>query len=95
MGDFSRVFTLEVDRRPTLAFEAHSLREAQELSKQSWLRSDLLSLKSEGARLCTLQAKFSVRTSSAEEAALFRQAAAAVEPSDEIVLAYLIELDKE
>ena len=95
MGDFSRVFTLEVDRKPTLTFEAHSLREAQGLSKQSWLRNDLLSLKSQGARVCALQSKLSVRTSSTEEAAFFRQAAAAVEPSDEIVLAYLIELDKE
>ena len=95
MGDFSRIFTLEVDRRPTLAFEAHSVQEARQLCKESWLLSDLLSLKSDGARICTSQAKLSVRTSSTEEAAFFRQAAAAVEPSDEIVLAYLIKLDKE
>jgi hypothetical protein len=38
---FSRVFTLEVDGRPTLAFEAARTREAQQICKESWLRGDL------------------------------------------------------
>jgi hypothetical protein len=32
----SRVFTLEVDGRPILAFEASAIREAQSLCKEAW-----------------------------------------------------------
>ena len=35
------VFVLEIDQRPILAFEARSAREAQELTKEEWLRDDL------------------------------------------------------
>lgn len=52
---FSRVFTLEVDERPVLAFEAHVTREAQSLCKEAWLREDLASLKS-GSPHCSLPA---------------------------------------
>jgi hypothetical protein len=38
----SRVFTVEVDGRPTLAFEASRKKEAQEICKESWLRGDLI-----------------------------------------------------
>lgn len=48
MADFSRVFTLEVDGRPTLSFEASRVREAQEICKESWLRNDLTALRSSG-----------------------------------------------
>jgi hypothetical protein len=45
---FSRVFTLEVEGRPTLSFEARRTREAQEICKESWLRGDLIVLNSGG-----------------------------------------------
>jgi len=51
MAGFSRVFTLEVDGRPTLAFEAIRTREAQQICNESWLRDDLASLKSCGVPL--------------------------------------------
>ena len=38
---FSRVFTLEVDGRPTLAFEASNYSEARQLCKETWLLDDL------------------------------------------------------
>ena len=49
MATFSRVFTLEVDGRPVLAFEAVRLRDAQELCKEAWLHDDLRSLRSKRA----------------------------------------------
>jgi hypothetical protein len=91
--DFSRVFTLEVDGLPTLAFEASRTKEAQEICKESWLRSDLILLKSDGVPLCAPQSKLSVRPATAEEAIFFEQAAAAAKPSDDMVLVYLIDLD--
>ena len=56
--------------------------EARELCKERWLRADLSSQKSNGIPLCD-----------AEEATLFDQAAGASTPSDDLVLAYLVELD--
>ena len=90
---FSRVFTLEVDGRPTLAFEASGTRDAQQLCKESWLRGDLTVLRSAGVPLCTAEFKLSVRPATAEEAIIFGQATDLAKPSDDMVLAYLIELD--
>jgi hypothetical protein len=45
------VFTIEVDDKPTLTFEARQLREAAELSKEEWLRADLNTLNSNGIPL--------------------------------------------
>lgn len=36
-----RMFTLEIDGKPTLVFEAKTLREAHELCREEWLRADL------------------------------------------------------
>jgi hypothetical protein len=90
---FSRVFTLEVDGRPTLAFEARRTREAQEVCKESWLRGDLIVLSSGGVPLCSDRSKFTVRLATADEAVAYEQAATAAKSSDDLVLAYLIELD--
>ena len=90
---FSRVFALEVDGKPTLAFEAQNTRQAQELCKESWLRDDLIILSSGGAPLCSHQSKFTVRPANADEAVVYKEAANVAKPSDDVVLAYLVELD--
>jgi hypothetical protein len=90
---FSRVFTLEVDGRPTLAFEARRTREAQQICQESWLRGDLIVLSSGGAPLCSDRSKFTVRLATADEAVIYEQTATVAKPSDDMVLAYLIELD--
>ena len=95
MAGLSRVFTLLVDGKPTLAFEARNTQEAQQLRKEPWLRSDLQSLKSNGTQLGTANSSLSVRTANQEEASLFTKAVAeapAAEAED-MVLAYLVELD--
>jgi hypothetical protein len=68
---FSRVFTLEVDGRPILAFEASGTREAQKLCQESWLHNDLSILTSGGVRLRTAKSKLSVRPASPDEATVF------------------------
>ncbi len=91
---FSRVFTLEVDSRPTLIFEASGTRQAQQICKESWLRDDLTDLRSGGAPLLTTQSKLSVRLATAEEAIIFAQAAVELAtPPDDMVLADLVELE--
>jgi alcohol dehydrogenase class IV len=86
-----RVFTLEVDGRPILAFEAARISEAKQICKETWLLNDLIVLKSGGVPLRTAQSKLSVRPATSEEITIFEQAAP--EPSDEMVLAFLVELD--
>jgi hypothetical protein len=93
MADYSRVFALEVDGRPVLTFEAHAVREAFSLCKESWLREDLTLLKSGGVPLLTPDAKLSVRPATAQEAIIFGQGDRVGKPSDDMVLIYLVELD--
>jgi hypothetical protein len=50
-------------------------------------------LRSGGAQLFTAQSKLSVRLATAEEAIIFGHAANLAKPADEMVLAYLAELD--
>ena len=91
---FSRVFTLEVDGRPILAFEAGGHRDAQQICKEAWLHDDLAELKSGGVPLYTAQSKLSVRPATAqEETIFFSQTADVREPSDDMAIGYLIELD--
>jgi hypothetical protein len=90
---FSRVFTLEVDGRATLAFEASATKQAMQLCKEQWLLDDLTFLRSNGVPLGTVGSKLSVRPATPEEITVFEQAAESAEPSDDMVLAYLVELD--
>jgi hypothetical protein len=90
---FSRVFTLEADGLPILAFEASGTREAQQLCQESWLLNDLSILTSGGVRVRTAKSKLTVRTASPDEATIFRLVANAEDPSDDMVIAYLVKLD--
>ena len=93
MAEFSRIFTLEVDGRPILAFEDSNASQAKQLCKESWLKDDLTLLKSGGATLHTPQSRLAVRPATTEEAVVFGHAAKLAEPSEDLVLAYLVELD--
>jgi hypothetical protein len=90
---YSRVFTLEVDGRAILAFEANNTRQAKQLCKETWLLDDLKVFTSDGVPLCSPASALSVRTATPEETTFFEQAAAAAKLSDDMVLAYLVELD--
>jgi hypothetical protein len=87
------VFTLEIDGKPTLAFEARQLREAAELCNEQWLRADLNALTSNGAPLCRIGSKLRARMANELERAAYQAATEQAHPEDEILLAYLVELD--
>jgi hypothetical protein len=87
------IFAVEVDGKPTIAFEAKNLREASELCKQDWLRIDLGGLKSNGIPLCSATAKLKVRMATELEAQIYRDAERDVQASDDLMLVYLVELD--
>jgi hypothetical protein len=87
------VFTIEIDGRPTLTFEAQNVREAQELCHERWLRDDLAEAKSDGAPLWDGKAKLRARIALPDECSLFAEAKNSGQPSDGLMLVYLVELD--
>jgi hypothetical protein len=90
----ARGFSLDVDGKPTVAFEARNQMEANELCRELWLRVDLSSQMSFSVSLCKANSKLSAKPATAGEARLFGEAAkAAANPSDDLVLAYLVDLD--
>ena len=87
------IFTLEIDGKPTVAFEAKQLREADQLCKEEWLRADLNQLASNGVPLCRIGSTMKARLASESESALYREVAAEASALDDIVFAYLVEID--
>ena len=90
-----RIFTIEIGDTPTLTFEAQNLREAQELCHEQWLKDDLAEVKSAGAPLWDGKAKLRARMALPDESALFTEAKTNSQPSDGLMLVYLVELDGE
>jgi hypothetical protein len=86
------IFTMQVDGKATFAFEAKNFREAHELCKEDWLRADLMEITSNGVPLCSETAKLSVRKADELEAQVYKGAALQAD-TDDLVLAYLVELD--
>jgi len=87
------IFTIEIDGVPTVAFEARRPREAAELCKEEWLRADLSTLSSNGVPLCGIGSKLRARIASEPERSVYREAAKEAKLSDDILFAYLVELD--
>ena len=91
----SRIFTIEIGDTPTLTFEAQNLREAHELCHEQWLKDDLAEAKSGGVPLWDGKAKLRARMALPDESALFTEAKNNGQPSDGLMLVYLVELDGE
>jgi hypothetical protein len=91
----SRIFTIEIGDTPALTFEAQNLREAQDLCHEQWLKDDLAEAKSDGASLWDGKAKLRARMALPEESAQFAAAKKNGQPSDGLMLIYLVELDGE
>jgi hypothetical protein len=86
------IFTLDIDGRPTVAFEAKNLREASQLSREQWFQDDVAQLESGGASLWDGKALLKTRYASDAEKAAFLEAAGEAS-TDDMVLVYLVELD--
>jgi len=89
------IFTIEIGSTPTLVFEARNLREAHELCHEEWLKGDLAEAKCNGVPLWDGKAKLRARMALPGEAALFADAKNSGDPSDGLMLVYLVELDGE
>jgi hypothetical protein len=87
------IFTIEIGGTPMLTFAAHQLREAHELCHEQWLKDDLAEAKSDGVPLWDGKAKLRARIALPDERALFIEAKNNGQPSDGLMLVYLVELD--
>jgi hypothetical protein len=90
----NKVFILEIDGRPTLAFDAPNADVAQAVSMDDILRSDLGSMTAEGKALCgtlsTLRSRFALPS----EVAVFEHARRRSMPSDDPIMVFLIKVDR-
>lgn len=91
--DVAFVFALVVDGKPTIAFEAKNFREASQLCKETWLREDLSDLKCNGVALCGSATKLTVRRADDIEIQTYRAAKDFQSDADDLLLAYLVDLD--
>ena len=87
------IFTIEIGDTPTLTFEVQNLREAHELCHEQWLKDDLAEAKSDGVPLWDGKAMLRARIALPDEIAVFAEARNSGQPSDGMMLVYLIELD--
>lgn len=89
----SRIFTIEVDGKPTVVFEASSWAEARELSREEWFRAELSVQMSAAAPLSTSTSSYRTRYALPAEVARFELGDALGRPSEDLELVYLVELD--
>ena len=68
------IWTLEIDGKPTLAFEAKKYREADEICHQEWLRVELGQRKINDVPLCSADSHLRIRLARPAEMLLYRQA---------------------
>jgi hypothetical protein len=88
------VYTIDIDGKPLVAFEATTHREAQELAREDWFVSDLRELTAEGVRLWDGKTPLRTRIATEEENSRYRDIAANTDQDGgDIVLAFLVALD--
>jgi len=86
-------YTIEVDGVPTLTVALRQFREAIELCQEEWLRSDLATLRSGGSPLYSETSKLKARIATEAERAAYGDMAREAPVSDDILFAYLVEID--
>jgi hypothetical protein len=87
------IFTVEINGTPTVALQAERHKNAESLCEQDRFRTDLSALTSNGSPLWDASAIMKVRLATPAEAVLYRQATQSTEPSDDINVVYLVDLD--
>ena len=88
-----QVFVLDIDRKPTLAFEADGLAAAQEICGDADLQADLTALTSDGIPVCGPNSTLSLRPAAQEEIAAFRHAVERAPASEQPTMTFLIKID--
>jgi hypothetical protein len=89
----SQVFTVDINGKPTLVFEASGFAEACETCLDAELKSNLRALTSDGAPICAKDAILNPRSATPNEIAAFQRAVSLAPASDEPTMAFLIKID--
>jgi hypothetical protein len=87
------VFTVDINGKPTLVFEASGFAEACETCLDAELKSNLRALTSDGAPICAKDAILNPRSATPNEIAAFQRAVSLAPASDEPMMAFLIKID--
>src|SRR5450631_2203202 len=86
------IFTIEVDGKATLAFEAKKSSDAEAICGDEGLRIKLSFLKSGGVPICGDNALLIVRLARPDKAAAFKQTVGAPQSTDDLMLVFLVEV---
>ena len=90
------IATVEIDGRPTVAFEVRNSKEASQLLKEHWFLEDLQELRTNGSPLWDGKTPLRSRVASEQEIEKYKaMAAEAEENTGDMVLAFLVPLDNE
>jgi hypothetical protein len=88
------IFTVEINGTPTVALQAERHKHAESLCEQDRFRTDLSTLTSNGSPLWDASAIMKVRLATPAKTVLYRQATQSTEPSEDISIVYLVDLDE-
>jgi hypothetical protein len=87
------IFTLEIDGRPTIVFDATSIEEARGICALPEFRADLSALTADGSPVCGDASALTVRDASGPEVAAFQVAVTELVASDGPTMAFLVRVD--
>jgi hypothetical protein len=85
------IFTVEVDRKPVIAFRCRTYSEAETIGFDDRLRTKLTTVKSGGVPLCDDLAILRVRLANPDERNHYETA---VSRSENVTIVYLVDLDE-
>jgi hypothetical protein len=88
-----RLFTLDINGRPTLVLEANDIEFARGICSVPDLRSDLAELTSDGVSICSENDRLVVRSATKSEIKAFKRAVERAPPSESPTVAFLIKVD--
>jgi hypothetical protein len=88
------IFTIEVDRRPVLAFAAKKYEEADAFFRDERVRTKLRSASSAGVSLCDDLSILRIRLANSNERARYREKVAAKSAGDPAAV-FLVDIDQE
>jgi hypothetical protein len=88
-----QIFAIEVDGKPTAAFNAPSADDARGICDLAEFRSDLAALTSAGVALCGPLSSITIRSATREEMAAFATGAGIPSDVNVTVFVFLIDID--
>ena len=89
----SQIFTLEINGKPTLVFEASDAEEARRICIDPDFGADLTSLTSAGIPICSRDATLTPRPAQQDEIAVFRRAIERAPAAEEPTMVFLVKID--